>query len=67
MSYLNRIMQHLYDYPPENFWEQKKFLKDKTLDGLLNATAYMDVFLENDVSMFKEQNLMDSTLFGFMI
>jgi len=66
MSYLSGVTHDPYDYPPENFWERKEFSKDKKVDGLLNAVAYTDVFLEKLVSMFKERNLMDSTLFVVM-
>mmetsp|Transcript_5304 Transcript_5304/g.7762 ORF Transcript_5304/g.7762 Transcript_5304/m.7762 type:complete len:281 (-) Transcript_5304:162-1004(-) len=66
MSSFSGIMHRPYDYPLENFWERKEFSKDKKVDALLNAVAYTDVFLEKLVSMFKERNLMDSTLFVVM-
>eukprot|EP00957_Ditylum_brightwellii_P051739 3923751-Ditylum_brightwellii.AAC.1 len=54
MSHLSRIMHNLYDYPPKHISEQQEFLKDKKVDGLLNAVAYMNVFLEEAVPMFKQ-------------
>eukprot|EP00957_Ditylum_brightwellii_P152012 11575657-Ditylum_brightwellii.AAC.1 len=47
-------MHNLYDYPPESFSEHKEFLKDKKVDGLLNAIAYIDVFPKKVVPMFKQ-------------